>query len=151
MLRLRHINYDFARWIVRHNLWLWAGFLCILCLYTILLVFFDLHSFMRLDILYCFIKWFGCHGSWLWACLLQLIRLYTQKKNFCSTTWKTPDTSHYFSASDFEQVIGCLKFLFLFAANLQVLLCCILWEASGENMLIMPLGWCGYSNYWFSS
>ena len=151
MLRLRHINYDFARWIVRHNLWLWAGFLCILCLYTIPLVFVwpaQFHEAWHTVLFYqvVWMPWF----TTLSMPLATNTALYSKKK-ICSSTWKTPDTSHYFSASDFEQVIGCLKFLFLFAANLQVLLCCILWEASGENMLIMPLGWCGYSNYWFSS
>ena len=59
---------------------------------------------------------------------------------------KRPDTSHCFAFVSkcqcfcFEQFIGCFNlFLFLFAVTLQFLLCCIVWEASGKYMLIMPL------------
>ena len=137
------------------NLWFSASFLCMPCSYIIVFEFLW-PVLSHGSWLFC--MWFGRHGLWIWACLLQLIRLYA-KKHFLLHRLESKDLTlvivlslfYGVSASDFEQFIEYLNFfLFLFAAELQFLLCYILWETSCENMFTALLA-CWYSHYWLSS
>ena len=107
---------------------------------------------MKFDILYCFyvicISWFMT-----WACLLQLIQLYA-KKTFLAAPLGVKRSDIVIALSLYHGVnafltlrTSLLVWTFLIFVCCQFLLCCILWEASGENMFTVPLA-CGYSYYW---
>ena len=137
MWKVKALELFFAGWFV-HLTYVFEVFLCMLCLYTIALIF-DLYRVMKLDTTNTLIRELYAKNTILQHCLesrnlpLVIALLFNYGVNI----------------SDFEQLIGCLN-LFLFATDLQFLLCCILWEASGE-MCSFCFSHVGIYLYWLSS
>ena len=145
----------FLSWMIcKSNLWLWAGSLCMLCLYTIALVFvWPVQSLKTWD---CFVDtvfflmWFRWHGSCVWACLLQLIRIYA-KKHFLQYHLESRNLTLViaFSLYNGDNAFTLSSSLFAWtcfylpikasSSKFTIILCCILWEARGENMFTNPL------------
>ena len=134
---LPHCTMPYKPW----KLWLWAGFLWMLCLCTIaLIIFWPVYTeswSLTLDVM--------VHD---FECVLYNKYSFILKNIFCRTTsshstaWNLTlfialSLHNQASASDFEllALVVWTRLCFVWCQ-----LCCILWEASGgENIFIMPL------------
>ena len=109
---------------------------------------FDLHRVMKLDILYCFLFSLDILVHDFEHVFLQLIQLTPKHIIYSTVCLVSGDLKlvialylyHGVNASGFQQFIGCLNlFLFLIAANLQSLLCFVIWKpAVGVCSLCLP-------------